>query len=276
MPPHQVHVSHRQRDERGRQQQDVHGIPAQQRQRPELASAAHHRGDRLAHERRASRDVDRDRCRPIGFLVPRQEVAGQGERHDDQEQRHAGQPGHFARRFVGPEHHDARHVRERGDDDETGAEEMQAANEAAERDVIGHVADAVVGEIRRGHVVHGQDDAADRLQSQEKEQDAPEHEPPVHAGRQRFVEEMSAGGLDPGARVEPVDETRSDAASELHHHLIALDPGGERRERSGRRTRLDGAARGRTCRRDTDTSAPPPRRPRRPGTRGACTSRTAP
>ena len=194
--------------ERGWQQQDVRGIPAQQRQRAELAPAAHHRGNRLADERRASRDVDRDRCRPVGFLVPGQEVAGQGEGHDDQEQCHAGQPGDFARVLVGAERDDARHVRDRGDDDEARAEEMQAANEPAERHVIGHVADAVVRVIRRGHVVHGQDGAARQLQPQEKEQNAPENEPPVHAWRQRFVEEMSAARLDPRARVEPVDETR--------------------------------------------------------------------
>ena len=81
--------------------------------------------------RRQPRDVDRDDRRPVGALIPGQQVSGQREREDQPEQREARQPRQLARRLVGAERDHPQHVQRRGDDDEAGAEVMEPANEAA-------------------------------------------------------------------------------------------------------------------------------------------------
>ena len=103
----------------------------------------------------------------------------------------------------------------RGNDDEAGAEEVQAADDAAEGEAIGDVADAVVGVLGRRHVVHRQHDAGDQLDAEQEQQDAAGDEPPADAGGQALVQQVGAAGAEAGARVEPVGEAaqRTDHSS---------------------------------------------------------------
>jgi hypothetical protein len=172
----------------------------------EIAAAAHHGCGVLAEERSAPGDVDRDGGRPVRLLIPRQQVPGQREAQDDQEEHDACHPRHLARRLVRPEQDDAQHVDDGGNDDEAGAEEMQAADDAAKRHALADVADAVVRVIRRRHVVHRQDHPRDELDAQQEEQDAAGDEPPAHARGQRLVEQVAAARAIAGPGVEPVEE----------------------------------------------------------------------
>jgi len=168
----------------------VRRVPAQQRQRAKIAAAAHHVRHLLSEERRAPRDVDRHGGRPVRLLIPRQQIAGEREAEDEEQQDDAGHPRHLAWLLVRTEHHDAQHVNHCGNDDEARAEEVQAADDAAERQLIGDVADAVVGVLRRGHVVHRQHHAGNQLHAEQEEQDAAGDEPPAGSGREPFVEQV--------------------------------------------------------------------------------------
>jgi hypothetical protein len=83
---------------------------------------------------------------------------------------------------------------------------VKSPDEPSERQPIGDEPDAVVGELRRRHVVHRQDHASNELQDEEEEENTAGDEPPADARRQRFVEEMRFTGAEAGARVEPVEE----------------------------------------------------------------------
>ena len=141
-------------------------------------------------KRSAARDVDGDGRRPVGLLIPRQQVARQRKSQDEEQQDDARHPRDLARLLVRPEEDDAQHVNHGGDHDEARAEEVKSPDEPSERQPVGDEADAVVCELRRRHVVHRQDDAGHELQDEEEEEDAAGDEPPADARRQRLVEEM--------------------------------------------------------------------------------------
>jgi hypothetical protein len=126
----------------------MRGIPPHQRQRAQIGAALQQAADELARERDASRDVERHRRCPVRLLIPRQEIPGQCKPEDDQQEQHADHPVQLARLFVRAKHDDAQHVDERGNDDEAGAEEMEAAQHAPEGDALHDEADAVVRVIR--------------------------------------------------------------------------------------------------------------------------------
>ena len=122
----------------------------------------------------------------------------------------------------------------------------------AERQALHDVADAVVGVVRRRHVVHRQHDAGQQLHDEQEEQDAAGDEPPAGARRQRLVEEVLAAGADAGARVEPVDERRSAAIRAAPSPARPSIRVANLRQRRGRRPGFHGAAAS-ECRRGTGT-----------------------
>ena len=73
--------------------------------------------------------------------------------------------------------------------DEAGAE-VETADDAPEDQAIGDEPDAVVGVLRRRHVVHRQHDAGNELNAEQEQQDAAGDEPPADAGRQLLVEQV--------------------------------------------------------------------------------------
>ncbi len=206
VPPHQVDVRHNEGDQRRRQQEDVRRVPPEQCQGPEVRPSPHDRREVLTDDGGAPRHVDRDRRRPVGFLIPWQQVARQREAEDDQQQHDARDPGDLARLLVRAEQHNPQHVDYGGNDDEAGAEEVQAADDPAEGQLIADVADAVVRVLRRGHVVHREDDAGEELDGKEEEQDAAGDEPPAHTRGEGFVEQVRAAGPEAGAMVQPVEQ----------------------------------------------------------------------
>jgi quinol-cytochrome oxidoreductase complex cytochrome b subunit len=100
VPAHQVDVRDGKGDQAGGQQEHVRRVPAHQRQRAEVGTAFHHVADEVADEGRASRDVQRDRRRPVRLLIPRQQVSGQREAENDEQEQDADHPVQLARLLV--------------------------------------------------------------------------------------------------------------------------------------------------------------------------------
>ena len=123
------------RDEHRRQEDDVHGVPARQRQRADRGASLQDAGDDITRERRQLRDVDRDDRRPVGALIPRQEITGQRKRRAPG--RSSARPDSqvsLARRLVRAEARPrAACAAPDSDDDEAGAVVMEAAHDAARR-----------------------------------------------------------------------------------------------------------------------------------------------
>jgi hypothetical protein len=90
-------------------------------------------------------------------------------------------------------------VNHRGNHDEAGAEEVETADDAPERQAIGDEPDAVVRVLGRRHVVHRQHDAGNELHAEQQQQDAAGDEPPADPCRQRLVQQMGASGAEPRA-----------------------------------------------------------------------------
>ncbi len=218
VPSHQIDVRRGEHDETCRQQEDVRRIPAQQRQRAQRFAAAQQTRHQLA-ERPAARHVDGDRGRPVRLLVPRQQIAAERERQDHEQQHDARDPGGFARLLVGAEQHHPQHVRHRRDHDEAGAEEVQPAQQPAERQLLRDVAHALVRVVGRRHVEHRQHHAGGQLGAEQEQQDAAGDEPPAHAGRQLLVEQVRQARAIARTGVEPVQQGA--------HHVP--DCGGPRR-----------------------------------------------
>ena len=219
-----------QHDHRG-QEDDVRRVPARERQGADGRPAAQHAGDDLAGKRRQFRDVDRDDGRPVGALIPGEEIAGQREAEDERKQGETGEPRDFTRRLVRAERDHPQHVRRERDDDEAGTVVMQAAHEPAGAKTIDEP-HAVVRVIRRRRVVERQERAGQQLDREEPEQHAAEREEPPGARRQRFVEHHTRRVAIPGAGMHPVDEplhsrTSTDvSAGSMRASIVASGRGG--------------------------------------------------
>jgi hypothetical protein len=184
----------------------VHGVPAGQRQRADLRAAAQQRPDAHAEHRRVLRDVDRHDRRPVGALIPRQQIAGQAEGEDHLQQQQPDDPVQLARLAVAAEEHDPDQVQHRRDDDHRRAPMVQPTEERAAAHALLDEAHAVPRVIRRRRVVERQRDAGDHLHAEAEEQHAPEREPPRRARRQRLLEQVAAERAEAGAVVEPVGD----------------------------------------------------------------------
>ena len=92
-----------QADDRARDQQHVQRVEARERVTADLGAAVEELREELADERRRPVQVDADDGRPVGRLVPRQQVAGEALEHAEDEQHHADDPVQLARVLVGAE-----------------------------------------------------------------------------------------------------------------------------------------------------------------------------
>src|SRR5687767_8893014 len=72
-----------------RQDHDVQHVEAEQRVLPDLQAAEDEVLDRRVDDRRVARHVQADRDRPVADLVPRQQVAGEGQADGHEQQEHA-------------------------------------------------------------------------------------------------------------------------------------------------------------------------------------------
>lgn len=170
MAPHQKHMRKRQPHQSRRQQQHMCRIPPEQRQRTDINATPQEDRHPLPDERSAPGDVDRDRRRPIRFLIPGQEITGEGEAEDHEQEHDADEPCQVAWLLIRSEHNDSQHVYDGSHDDEAGAEHMKPPENAPEREAFHGKPHAVVRKLRRRHVVHRQDNAGEELEREQEKQ----------------------------------------------------------------------------------------------------------
>ena len=125
-------------EQRG-QHPDVGGEEALQGERAQVRAAAQGFQDEVADEGHAAGDLRADRGRPVGLLVPGQQVAGEAHAQREQQQADADQPGQLAGIFVGGGHEHPQHVDEDHDHHQRRAPVMDAADQPAEGDTVHNV-----------------------------------------------------------------------------------------------------------------------------------------
>ena len=208
---------HEGEDER-RQEEDVEGVEARQRRAADRVAGEDELDDLRADERRAPGLAGEDEDRPVGGLIPAQELAGEGQRHRRQQQHHPGEPVRLARELVGAHQVGLDHVQADEDDHRRGAEVVHPAQHATQRRLLGDERQAVVGVAGRGDVGAGQRDAGDDLQDEGEQHAAADRvrpaDPAVRLGH-RVVEhrpEQLRGA-------EAVVDRRPDALEDLHRSL---------------------------------------------------------
>ncbi len=157
-----------------RQHEHVQGEEAPERRGADLLAAAQADEQEVADEGHRAGDVGADLGGPVGLLVPGEQIAGEAEPHGDPEQGHAGEPVQLARRLVGAGEEHAQHVHEHQQDHAAGGPVVDGADPPAELDVGADVDHALVGGVRRGLVVHREQDAGDGEDEEEHEGDPAE------------------------------------------------------------------------------------------------------
>ncbi len=192
------------RDQPG-DEQHVDRIEARQRRCPELWAGQQEVVQVRTDERAGAVDVHADDRGPVGLLIEGQQVARERHQHGQHQQHRADHPVELARVLVGPEEERSSHVQEHEDDHHGRAPLVHAADELAQERLVGDVPGRLVGVGRRRVVVHGQEDAGDRLVEEGEHRrraqgvepvgplgDLAEHHPARAAGQR-------------GALVDPVD-----------------------------------------------------------------------
>ena len=157
--------------QRRRQHPDVDPVEAGERHGSQLLAAAEDLQDRSADDRGGAGDVGADDRRPVGLLVPRQQVAGEGEAEHDEEQARADQPGDLARVAVGAPHEDPQRVQADEQHQQAGRPVVDPADDRAERRLV-DVLDALVGVVRARDVRHRERDAGHDLDHEQEQRGA--------------------------------------------------------------------------------------------------------
>ena len=189
-------------DDRPGQKQHVDRVEAGEGRRPELGPGAEEVAEVGADDRARPVDVDADDGGPEGALVERQQIAGEGHRHRQDQQHHADHPVELARVLVGAEEEGPAHVEEDQDHHHAGAPFVHPVHQLAEGDVFVDVGDRPVGLGRRGDVEHRQEDPGDGLDDEREEGRRAERVEPV--GPLRDLAEKHPGE-EPGRRRPLVD-----------------------------------------------------------------------
>ena len=190
------------------QDEHVQRVEAGERVPADLLARSEELREPRPEERRRPVQVDPDDARPVGRLVPREEVAGESLGHPARQQQDADDPVQLARVLVRAEQEHAAHVQEHEDDEDARAPLVHAADEPPERQVVGDVDDRRVGLLRRRLVVHGEDDAGRRLDEEGGERRRAERLHPVRVRRDVAEEEVLDPADEAGALLEPVERIR--------------------------------------------------------------------
>ena len=202
----EIEVGADQGDDRARHEQHVDRVEPRQGGADELRAGAEEVGEVGADDRARRGDVHGDDRRPVGALVERQQVAGQAHHQGEDQEHDADHPVQLPGVLVGAEEERSRHVEEDQDDHQRGAPLVEAADELAEEDVVGQVRDRVVGLGRRGHVVHRQEDAGQRLHREDEQRRRAERVEPVRALRDLAEQHPGQERARSGALVDPADD----------------------------------------------------------------------
>ena len=121
MLAHEVDVTGDERHGGRRQQQNVQTIEAGEGDDADRAFAAEQAGEIRPEQRGLGCNLGHYHGAPVGAIVPRQKITGEAIGQCEQEQRHAEDPGGFARLLVGAIEEDLDHVEDNHHDDHAGA-----------------------------------------------------------------------------------------------------------------------------------------------------------
>jgi hypothetical protein len=214
-------VQQDQADNGARDQQHVQRVEDRERVGSDLGAALQEPSKERPDEGAGAVQVDADDGRPVGGLVPGEQVPGEALQHPEDQEQHADDPVQLARVLVGAEEEDPRHVEEHQDDEDAGAPLVHAADEPPERDVVRDPLDRLVCRIRMRFVVKGEDDACSRLDEERRQRRRAEGMPPARVPRNVAEEEVLDPADDPRALFEPV-ERDGDELDELALLLLLL------------------------------------------------------
>ncbi len=189
--PEESDVRDHERDERKREEPDVERVKAGEREAPELGPAL----DDLLHPRADPRhrpgDVHLHSPRPVPFLVPGQEVSGDGEAERQPEEREPEEPVHLARALVCAEDRDLDEVRPEQHDHRIRAEVMQPTDDPAGGEAVRDVVDAGPGGGGARRVRGHEEEPRDDLKRKEDGERAPEDVRPARPADHRLVEQLA-------------------------------------------------------------------------------------
>ncbi len=164
--------------------------PAQRR--PRRYDVPHDAFGQLLSDQRDTGDGRHDLGeRPVGPLVPREEIAGSPEDQYDEQQEDPDEPIGLPRRFVrGLEEH-ARHVHEQHDHDEVGRPVVEIPHQPAKRRLGDDVLNAGIGFLYRRPVEQRQQHPRDDQDDEEQVRDAAECVSPADVGRQTVAQGLA-------------------------------------------------------------------------------------
>jgi hypothetical protein len=103
---------------------------AGQRQVADLRAALEKVAQAVAKGRNCTDDPEADPGRPVGFLVPGEQVTGERQSQSTDQKQHADHPGELARPLVGAPDEDLHEVRQQQDDHGAGAPVVPARTNA--------------------------------------------------------------------------------------------------------------------------------------------------
>ncbi len=116
----------------------------------QISPAAQDAVDKWSDKWHRAGDLCADCGRPIGSLVPGQQVAGEAHAQGGQQQHHTGDPGQLARVFISRKKEGAQHMAENNDHHQGSAPVVDAADQPAEGHIVHDVLDAVVSMVGGG------------------------------------------------------------------------------------------------------------------------------
>ena len=143
--------------------------------------------DRLADQRNRAEQAGDDLGTPEAHLAPGQHIAHESGRHHQQEDDHAKQPDHLARRLVGAEIEAAENVDIDYHEEGRSAVGVGIAHQPAPVDVAHDVFDRIESDPGIGGIMHRQHDAGDDLHAQADQREKAEVPPIVDIARHRIA-----------------------------------------------------------------------------------------
>jgi len=189
-----------------REEDDVYGVETRKRRGTDHGSSCHDargRGPDDGQRRGHSRPDDR---RPVGLLVPREEVSREAECEDHEEERDAHEPVQLARLEVRPEEERPREVEDREDDDRGRAPVMEAAHERSRGKPRLNRLHALPRVIRRGGIGEREREAGGELDEERDERRGAQCEEPRPPDGNRLVRERAPERRERGARLQEFEE----------------------------------------------------------------------
>ena len=193
---------------RGDRRQDAHVERVEMRERevPVLGASDEDALQMAADEGYRPHDAGGDARGPVPFLIPREQIACQGEPEGDAQERQAKVPVELAGPAVCAVKGCLNQMRREEDDHRLGAEMVEPADEPAAGDTVADVGCAGPGRGGAGRIGAHQEPAGDRLNDEREGERAPPDIGPARAAGHGLCEYGTYERAVAGALVEPVAE----------------------------------------------------------------------